>query len=144
MNLKTSAVVSTVIMALSLTSYQVAAASITTNDNLNIESINGQETGFNNVDGLKSGATLIEINYRDLFQGNADDSGHWVRSESLYLQLDVEASQEYHLQTPIIYTAEQARDFLDDPQLHLTVNGKPSKKVDLLSQSQLLTKLLID
>ncbi|WP_352289547.1 DUF2057 family protein, partial [Psychrobacter sp. GW64-MNA-CIBAN-0177] len=70
-------------------------------------------------------------------------SGHWVRSESLYLTLEVAENQRYELATPDIYSAEAARDFLDNPQVTLSINGQQHKSVALLTQSQLLTQLVL-
>ena len=119
------------------------ASSITVPDSMIVETVNGQNVSIKNTIGLSHGQQLVEINYRDLFQDNADDSGHWVRSESLYLTLEVAENQRYELATPEIYSAEDAREFLDNPQVTLSVNGQQQKNVALLTQSQLLTQLVL-
>ncbi|NKF49404.1 DUF2057 domain-containing protein [Shewanella sp. WXL01] len=144
MSIKNRMLSAVIVSALATISMGTQAASITTNEDLNIASINGQDVNFDRLVGLKAGETLIEVNYRDLFQDNADDSGHWVRSEPMYLKLDLVANSEYHIATPALYSAEDAHDFLDAPQVHLKVNGQAQQKVALMTQSQLLTELLID
>jgi uncharacterized protein YccT (UPF0319 family) len=119
------------------------ASSLTVPDSMIIETINGNGVSFGSTIGLGHGQQLVEINYRDLFQDNADDSGHWVRSESLYLTLKVAQNQRYELATPVIYSAEDARDFLDNPQVTLSINGQHHKNVALVTQAQLLTQLVL-
>ncbi|MBR9729165.1 DUF2057 family protein [Shewanella intestini] len=144
MNMNTS-ILGTTISALALmTSISSHAASITTHDDLNVASINGKNVKFEKLVGLQEGATLIELTYHDLFQDHADDSGHWVRSDPLYLKLNLSANQQYHLTPPDIDNVDEARAFLAQPQVHIHVNGQSKQTVNLMTQSQLLTQLLID
>jgi uncharacterized protein YccT (UPF0319 family) len=119
------------------------ASSITVPDSIIVETINGKNVSFEHTIGLNHGQQLVEINYRDIFQDNADDSGGWVRSETLYLTLNVDHNQRYELATPVIYSAEDAREFLDNPQVTLSINGQHHKDVALMTQLQLLTQLIL-
>jgi uncharacterized protein YccT (UPF0319 family) len=129
--------------ALALTA-QVQAASLTVPDAMTIESINGEAVNLENAIGLPLGPQLVELNYQGFFQVNADDTGPWVRSETLYLTLDVEQHQRYQIQLPAIDTEDDAHEFLENPQITLRVNGKVQDNLMLLTQSQLLTQLLIN
>ncbi|GGP48379.1 DUF2057 family protein [Shewanella saliphila] len=122
---------------------QVQASSLTVPDSLVVETVNGESVSLDSTVGLKRGQQLVEINYRDLFQDNADDSGYWVRSKPLYLTLNVANNQRYEIITPTIYSAEEAREFLDNPQVKLTINGEHHDDVELLTQAKLLTQLLL-
>jgi hypothetical protein len=51
--------------------------------------------------------------------------------------------QRYELATPVIYSVEDARDFLDNPQVTLSINGQHHKNVALVTQAQLLTQLVL-
>jgi uncharacterized protein YccT (UPF0319 family) len=123
---------------------QVQAASLTVPDAMTIESINGEAVNLEKAIGLAQGPQLVELNYQDFFQVNADDTGPWVRSEALYFTLDVEQHQGYQIQLPSIDTEDDAREFLENPQITLMVNGKVQDNFMLLTQSQLLTQLLIN
>ncbi|MBB1440714.1 DUF2057 family protein [Shewanella sp. SG41-4] len=119
------------------------ASSITVPDSIIVETVNGQNVGLKNIIGLSHGQQLVEIQYRDLFQDNADDSGHWVRSGALYLTLEVADNQHYKLTTPDIFSADEAKNFLNNPEITLSVNGQSDNNVVLLTSSQLLTQLVL-
>jgi len=137
-------IVTPAIISLSLLfGFQVQASSLTVPDSLIVETVNGENVSFDSTIGLKRGQQLVEINYRDLFQDNADDSGYWVRSKPLYLTLNVAKNQRYEIITPTIYSAEDAREFLENPQVKLTINGEHHDDVELLTQAQLLTQLML-
>ncbi|ARD22584.1 MULTISPECIES: DUF2057 family protein [Shewanella] len=125
-----------------LTSFTAQSSSITFHDDLDVDSVNGVVIEFQREVDLIPGEQLIEVSYSDLFQDNADDSGHWVKSEPLYLKLNVEGNEQYHLDLPELYSADDAKDFLQNPVLSLSVDGEP-QDITLLSQSQLFTLLLL-
>ena len=49
-----------------------------------------------------AGKVLLELKYQDIFDYRADDSGNWVKSAPLYL--DVKASDSYQITQPKIMT----------------------------------------
>ncbi|GIU54201.1 MULTISPECIES: DUF2057 family protein [Shewanella] len=132
----------TAALSLLVTSFAAQSSSITLHDDLDIDSVNGVVIEFQREVDLVAGEQLIEVSYSDLFQDNADDSGHWVKSEPLYLKLDVAGNENYHLELPELYSAEDAKDFLQNPVMSLSIDGQ-AKDVTLLSQSQLFTLLLL-
>ena len=129
-------------LGLLITSFAAQSSSITFHDDLDVDSVNGVVIEFQREVDLVAGEQLIEVSYSDLFQDNADDSGHWVKSDPLYLKLDVAGNENYHLELPDLYSVDDARDFLQNPTLSLSVDGQ-QQDVTLLSQSQLFTLLLL-
>ncbi|WP_076537647.1 DUF2057 family protein [Shewanella sp. UCD-KL21] len=129
-------------MGLLLSSFTALSASITFHDDLDVDSVNGVIVEFQREVDLGQGLHFLEISYSDLFQDNADDSGYWVKSEPLYLRLDVQGSETYHLDIPELYSADDAKDFIQNPIISLTTDGNNYKDITLLSQSQLFTLLL--
>ncbi|MCL1067975.1 DUF2057 domain-containing protein [Shewanella olleyana] len=126
-----------------LTSFTAQSSSITFHDDLDVDSVNGVVVEFQREVDLVAGEQLIEVSYSDLFQDNADDSGHWVKSKPLYLKLDVAGTEKYHLELPELYSADDAKDFLQNPVLSLSIDGQ-AHDVTLLSQSQLFTLILLN
>ncbi|MCC4832925.1 DUF2057 family protein [Shewanella sp. 1_MG-2023] len=131
-------------LGLLLTSFAAQSSSITFHDDLDVDSVNGVVIEFEREVDLGTGEQLIEVSYSDLFQDNADDSGHWVKSQPLYLKLDVSGNEKYHLELPELYSADDAKDFLQNPVLSLTIDGQQHQDITLLSQSQLFTLLLLN
>ena len=130
------------VIALSLASFTSMAASVSFPESLEVIGVNG----LNNVDSrylqLDNGQNLIELQYRDLFESNADDSS-WVRSEPLYLYIDLETAANYKAITPRILSEEDAYQFINSPFIKLTDEGGSEKQVALMTHSQLMTKLLL-
>lgn len=130
------------VIALSIASFSSIAASVSFPESLEVIGVNG----LNNVDGrylqLDNGQNLIELQYRDLFESNADDSS-WVRSEPLYLYIDLEMAANYKAITPKILSEEDAYQFINSPFIKLTDEGGSEKQVALMTHSQLMTKLLL-
>ncbi|WP_345842693.1 DUF2057 family protein [Shewanella algae] len=120
-----------------------SAASLKSSENLSIISVNGRSMHFHDKIEVSTEKTLIELKYRDNFDTNADDSGNWVTSNSLYLDLLLESHKEYELVTPPINTEEKAREFIKNPTIRLLVNGRPTGDYKLESQSELFTRILI-
>ncbi|WP_144208564.1 DUF2057 family protein [Shewanella donghaensis] len=134
----------TAAMSILLASFTAQSSSLTFHDDLDVDSVNGVVIEFQREVSLNQGLQLLEISYSDLFQDNADDSGHWVKSEPLYLQLNVEGNDNLHLTLPEFYSADDAKDFLQNPVISLSKNGSNTKDIALLSQSQLFTLLLLE
>lgn len=131
------------VIALLLASFTSMAASVSFPESLDIIGVNG----LNNVDSryleLENGQNLIELQYRDLFESNADDS-NWVRSEPLYLYIDLKTAAHYNAITPSILSEEDAYRFINSPYLKLTDASGSEKQVALMTHSQLMTKLLFN
>ncbi|QQX80603.1 DUF2057 family protein [Shewanella sp. KX20019] len=130
------------VIALSLASFTSMAASVSFPESLEVLGVNG----LNSVDGrylqLDNGQNLIELQYRDLFESNADDS-NWVRSEPLYLYIDLKTAENYKAVTPSILSEEDAYQFIDSPYIKLTDASGSEKQVALMTHSQLMAKLLL-
>lgn len=130
------------VIALSIASFSSMAASVSFPESLEVIGVNG----LNNVDSrylqLENGQNLIELQYRDLFESNAEDSS-WVRSEPLYLYIDLQTAANYKAITPKILSEEDAYQFINSPYIKLTDDGGSEKQVALMTHSQLLTKLLL-
>jgi uncharacterized protein YccT (UPF0319 family) len=130
------------VIALSLASFTSMAASVSFPESLEILGVNG----LNKVDSrylqLENGQNLIELQYRDLFESNADDS-NWVRSEPLYLYIDLKTAANYKAITPSILSEEDAYQFIDSPYIKLTDDHGSEKQVALMTHSQLMAKLLL-
>ncbi|MCL1056568.1 DUF2057 domain-containing protein [Shewanella gelidimarina] len=130
------------VIALSLASFTSMAASVSFPESLEVRGVNG----LNNVDSrylqLEDGQNLIELQYRDLFESNADDS-NWVRSEPLYLYIDLETAANYKAITPSILSEEDAYQFIDSPYIKLTDDSGSEKQVALMTHSQLMAKILL-
>ncbi|PKG55675.1 hypothetical protein CXF83_03240 [Shewanella sp. Choline-02u-19] len=130
------------VIALSLASFTSMAASVSFPESLEVLGVNG----LNNVDSrylqLENGQNLIELQYRDLFESNADDS-NWVRSEPLYLYIDLETAANYEAITPSILSEEDAYQFINSPYIKLTDDSGSEKQVALMTHSQLMAKILL-
>ncbi|ACJ31434.1 Conserved hypothetical protein [Shewanella piezotolerans WP3] len=130
------------VIALSIASFSSMAASVSFPESLEVIGVNG----LNNVDSrylqLENGQNLIELQYRDLFESNAEDSS-WVRSEPLYLYIDLQTAANYKAITPKILSEEDAYQFINSPYIKLTDEGGSEKQVALMTHSQLMTKLLL-
>ncbi|MEL4339551.1 DUF2057 family protein [Shewanella xiamenensis] len=120
-----------------------SATTLKTSENLSVVSVNGRSMPSYEKIEVSTEKALIELKYRDNFDTNADDSGNWVTSNSLYLILPFESHKKYELITPTINTEEKARDFIKDPTIQLLVNGRPTGEYKLESQSELFTRMLI-
>ncbi|MCE9680369.1 DUF2057 domain-containing protein [Shewanella sp. AS1] len=89
---------------------------------------------------LEQGKQLLELVYRDMFADNADDSGAWIRSASLFLTLNVAQEGQYRLQLPKI-ASKEAQAFIKQPKLQLVSQQGQVKQVALLDHQQLMTQL---
>ncbi len=90
---------------------------------------------------LKTGKHLLEVIYRDMFDYNADDSGVWIRSEPLYVALNITHDGEYRLQLPSIKSKKQAKEFIESPKIELISENEKAEPIVLLTHQQLMAKL---
>lgn len=129
------------VIALSIASFTSQAASVAFPESIEVLAVNG----LSNVDSryleLEQGQNLIEVQYRDLFETNAEDS-NWVRSEPLYLYIDLETAANYKAFTPRILSEEDAYLFIDNPTIKLNDGMGNEKQVSLMTHGQLMTQLL--
>ncbi|AUD58632.1 hypothetical protein AYJ58_03620 [Shewanella sp. Pdp11] len=126
-----------------LSSTTVTAASLKSTEALSVISINGEPaTPFKPIQ-LTAGKVLIELKYQDIFNYRADDNGNWVKSEPLYLVLDVKASDSYQITPPNIMTETEARQFIKYPTIQLSINGDRAGEYPLQNHSQLMAKMLV-
>lgn len=130
------------VIALSIASFASQATSVSFPESIEVLAVNG----LSNVDSryleLDLGQNLIEVQYRDLFETNAEDS-NWVRSEPLYLYIDLETAANYKAFTPNIVSEEDAYLFIDNPTIKLNDGMGSEKQVSLMTHGQLMTKLLL-
>ncbi|MPY25426.1 DUF2057 domain-containing protein [Shewanella psychropiezotolerans] len=127
----------------SLVSFSSSAASVSFPDSLSVTGINGETKFGTHEIQLAEGKNLIELKYHDIFEVNADDSGAWVKSAPLYLILSSNEQVQYQAITPVIYTEEEAHDFIDNPVITLKETQGESKDVTLLTHHQLMAQLLL-
>ena len=128
----------------SLVSFSSSAASVSFPDSLSVTGINGDTKFDTHEIQLAEGKNLIELKYHDIFEVNADDSGAWVKSAPLYLIMSSnEQVLRYQAMTPVIYTAEEAYDFIDNPVITLKDTQGESRDITLLNHHQLMAKLLL-
>ncbi|GIU25919.1 DUF2057 family protein [Shewanella sp. MBTL60-007] len=130
------------VIALSIASFTSQAASVAFPESIEVLAVNG----LSNVDSryleLDQGQNLIEVQYRDLFETNAEDS-NWVKSEPLYLYIDLETAANYKAFTPSILSEEDAYQFIDNPTIKLNDGMGSEKQVSLMTHGQLMAKLLL-
>ncbi len=130
------------VIALSLTSFISSAASVSFPDSIEVLAVNGLSKVDSRYLELDNGQNLIEVQYRDLFETNADDSS-WVKSAPLYLYLDLDTAANYQALTPSILSEEDAYQFIENPTIKLTDAMGGEKHVSLMTHGQLMTKLLL-
>ena len=132
-------VISTI--AISMTA---SAATLKGTDTLNVVSINGQATKSFKPVQLPEGKVLIEVKYQDLFSYRADDSGTWVKSEPLFFTLDVAPQSNYQISTPTLTSEADAKRFINNPRIQLSVDGATPLPLVLQNHSQLMAEILLN
>jgi len=85
---------------------------------------------------------LIEVKYQDLFSYRADDSGTWVKSEPLFFTLDVAPQSNYQISTPTLTSEADAKRFINNPRIQLSVDGATPLPLVLQNHSQLMAEIL--
>lgn len=130
------------VIVLSLASFISSAASVSFPESIEVLAVNGLSKVDSRYLELNDGQNLIEVQYRDLFESNAEDS-NWVRSEPLYLYVDFDTAANYKAITPSIQSEEDAYQFIDNPMIKLTDNMGGEQHVSLMTHGQLMTKLLL-
>ncbi|GGI81968.1 DUF2057 family protein [Shewanella gelidii] len=119
------------------------AASVSLPESLEIRSLNGQAvTGVSQIQ-LSEGEHLLELQYDDLFESNADDTGARVTSQALYLPIELQDSQAYRLVTANINSEEDARAFVDAPVVYLLDTQGNRRQIDLVTQKQLMLQVIL-
>lgn len=132
----------TLIMSTMVTSITATAATLKDTDTLSIVSINGKATKAFHPVQLPEGKVLIEVRYQDLFSYRADDSGTWVKSDPLFFTLDVAPEANYQITNPRLPTETDARGFIKNPTIQLTINGADTLKLPLQNHNQLMVDIL--
>ncbi|MGS0693150.1 DUF2057 family protein [Shewanella sp. 0m-4] len=130
------------VIALSLTSFISSAASVSFPESIEVLAVNGLSKVDSRYLELDNGPNLIEVQYRDLFDINAEDS-NWVKSEQLYLYIDFNSGANYEALTPSILSEADAYQFIDNPTIQLTDSMGGQQQVSLMTHGQLMTKLLL-
>jgi uncharacterized protein YccT (UPF0319 family) len=122
---------------------QTLAAEVTVPASLQILDIDGQPQNAAHTDlQLSNGTHVLVVRYRDLFADSADDSGAWVTSEPLYLNLAIKDQQPVQLHIPVIDNASAAKTYLHQPYLTVgTANGH-TDQLPLRTQASVITELL--
>lgn len=134
----------TLIMSTMAISVTATAATLKGTDTLNVVSINGQATKAFKPVQLPEGKVLVEVKYQDLFSYRADDSGTWVKSEPLFFTLDVAPQSNYQINTPTKLVSEaDARRFIKNPSIQLSVDGAEPRQLPLQNHSQLMADMLV-
>ncbi|UML93607.1 DUF2057 family protein [Shewanella xiamenensis] len=134
----------TLIMSTMAISVTATAATLKGTDTLNVVSINGKATKAFKPVQLPEGKVLVEVKYQDLFSYRADDSGTWVKSEPLFFTLDVAPQSNYQINTPTKLVSEaDARRFIKNPSIQLSVDGAEPRKLPLQNHSQLMADMLV-
>lgn len=123
-------------------SMKATAASLNGTDTLKIVSINGQTTKSFKPVQLPVGKVLIEVRYQDMFSYRADDSGTWVRSEPLFFTLNVAPQSDYQINTPKLANEADAKRFLKQPIIQLSVDGAVPQQLPLQNHSQFMANML--
>lgn len=123
-------------------SMKATAASLNGTDTLKIVSINGQTTKSFKPVQLPAGKVLIEVRYQDMFSYRADDSGTWVRSEPLFFTLNVAPQSDYQINTPKLANEADAKRFLKQPIIQLSVDGAVPQQLPLQNHSQFMANML--
>ncbi|QDZ92723.1 DUF2057 domain-containing protein [Shewanella decolorationis] len=134
----------TLIMSTIAISVTATAATLKGTDTLNVVSINGKATKAFKPVQLPEGKVLVEVKYQDLFSYRADDSGTWVKSEPLFFTLDVAPQSNYQINTPTKLVSEaDARRFIKNPSIQLSVDGAEPRQLPLQNHSQLMADMLV-
>lgn len=134
----------TLIMSTMAISVTATAATLKGTDTLNVVSINGKATKAFKPVQLPEGKVLVEVKYQDLFSYRADDSGTWVKSEPLFFTLDVAPQSNYQINTPTKLVSEaDARRFIKNPSIQLSVDGAEPRQLPLQNHSQLMADMLV-
>lgn len=126
------------------TSASAFASVISTPENLEITSINGQAAAKTSQVELTQGSHLIELKYDGLFEANADDTDARITSGRLYLPLELDNSADYKIQVADINSEDDARAFVTNPTIYLVSSIGAKQKHSLLSQNELITKMFLD
>ncbi|MCL1038884.1 DUF2057 domain-containing protein [Shewanella submarina] len=124
---------------LTLISLQVNAGSLSVGDNLTIESVNGKLVNAQQIQ-LDEGIHMVALRFSDFYVINAEDSS-WVRSDPLFTRVKVKAGEQLELNTSPLFSEEDARAFLQAPQVNVQSNKRPDGQQVLMSQVQLITQL---
>lgn len=133
----------TLIMSTLAISVTATAATLKGTDTLNVVSINGQATKAFKPVQLPEGKVLVEVKYQDLFSYRADDSGTWVKSEPLFFTLNVAPESNYQINTPTKLVSEaDAKRFIKNPSILLSVDGAAPQQLPLQNHSQLMADML--
>ncbi|QYK09025.1 DUF2057 family protein [Shewanella mangrovisoli] len=133
----------TLIMSTLAISVTATAATLKGTDTLNVVSINGQATKAFKPVQLPEGKVLVEVKYQDLFSYRADDSGTWVKSEPLFFTLNVAPESNYQINTPTKLVSESdAKRFIKNPSIQLSVDGAAPQQLPLQNHSQLMADML--
>lgn len=132
----------TLIISAMVTSMTATAATLKGTDTLSIVSINGKATNAVQPVQIPEGKVLVEVKYQDQFNYRADDSGTWVKSEPLFFTLDVAPEADYQITKPRLQSETDARGFIKNPTIQLTINGADTLKLPLQNHSQLMADML--
>ncbi|AAN57553.1 DUF2057 family protein [Shewanella oneidensis MR-1] len=127
-------------MTISMTT---TAATLKGTETLNVVSINGQAIKTIKPVQLPEGKVLVEVRYQDLFSYRADDNGTWIKSEPLFFILDVATQSDYQISTPELASEADAKRFINNPRIQLSVDGTTPQLLALQNNRQLMAGLLL-
>ncbi|MDX1281085.1 DUF2057 family protein [Shewanella colwelliana] len=140
--MKSISTIATALVAFLLfASASVAAASITFPDVLEVHN-DVPYQGANTFE-FNKGRQLIELTYRDIFADNADDSGAWIKSDPLYLTLELAADAHYRITLPNIDSEQEARAFIQRPKVTLIGSDGQVEPLALLNHQELMAMIWI-
>lgn len=126
-------------MSISMTA---TAATLKSTETLNVVSINGQATKTVKPVQLPEGKVLVEVRYQELFSYRADDNGTWIKSDPLFFTLDVVAQSDYQISTPELASEADAKRFINNPRIQLSVDGATPQQLALQNHHQLMSGIL--
>lgn len=124
--MKTS--IQTLLIAASLSLFAIGfaeAAQLKLPSNMTVAAVDGSKPQTGSPE-LAPGEHLLELKFADYYAVNAEDSGQWLRSGPLYVQLTVGDEQALSIKLPPVKTVEQGRSFLKRPEVTLSRDGEES------------------
>lgn len=138
MNLLTKTILSTVI---AVSSTSVFAASISIPSSMQASEINGIKVKNSQELKLAEGQNLVKLRYIEDFAFNADDSGALVKSKPLFLNISAQEGVQYTVSIPELMTQDQARHFINNPQVQVSDSNGVTRANSLSNQYQLMAAM---
>ncbi|QQX80434.1 DUF2057 family protein [Shewanella sp. KX20019] len=138
MKLLTKAVFAAIVAT---SSASVLAASVFIPSDLQVSEINGVRVNNAQEFELAKGQNLIKLRYLENFAVNADDSGSLVKSKPLYWHISAQDGVNYTVSLPVLMTQDDAREYIQNPQIKISDSTGLTRTDSLSNQSQLMAAL---